>query len=401
MAYGDDLATLLGSTNRYSFDGNVNDQIGSQNGTNSGGLLTGAPLCLGVTNSVTLNGTTDRITIPTTGSIDDSATSKGFCGWVELSAPQLPFCRMFGEGNSAQNASICIGSGNSVIFEADGGSFVAQVYGELNLAANRKYHVMWLWDSTGLRGYIDGSKQSLGQDFAQTSATIPARTPIEFGDPVGTVSLGGTAVVLVSPVSISYNEWQFFDPSGLTDLEIFDESFVNGSIAGVTITNQAGLDAIADTARTNEALNIRVDVAGSIDLIADNVTHSSLASAHVHYTGTGTLNWTNTNGSNASIGSAHQGTINFINPATLTINGLIDGCEIRIYDDDGVGVSDFGTELGGVESNAGATFDFDHDGVSNEIIVQMLANGYKEILRQFTLGAGDQGLTLLPEVEDN
>jgi hypothetical protein len=63
--------------------------------------------------------------------------------------------------------------------------------------------------------------------------------------------------------------------------------------------------------------------------------------------GTGTLNYTNTNGANASIGSTpNGGTINFINPAQLTVSPLIAGSEVKIFD---ASTNDFvnGTESSG------------------------------------------------------
>ena len=101
--------------------------------------------------------------------------------------------------------------------------------------------------------------------------------------------------------------------------------------------------------RGNQPLNIRVEpVNGDIDftLTADNITHDPLASIHVQYTGTATLTYINSNGSNASIGSTpNGGTINFVTPATLTVAPLIAGTECRVYQ------SGTSTELGGVENS--------------------------------------------------
>ncbi|MEM7706602.1 MAG: hypothetical protein AAF358_13670 [Pseudomonadota bacterium] len=404
MPYGSDLATFLGSDYRFPLDGNANETEQGLNGANSGGIFTRPGICLDVTNCYSTNGTADRIVIPATGTIDAAAGEFGFCGWVQLTDAQLPFCRVFGLGNATNNRSVVLGPGNSVIWECDNSSFVAQRYADRNLAANRPYHFFWRWTASGLQAYLDGVEQTLGSDFAQASVTLNAATPIEVGDPAGTVALGGGTVVLVAPVTCDYNELQFVSGAivtNLTDQQIFDEMVVKGALAGVTITDQAGLDALADSVRPDEPLNIRVDVAGSISLSADNVTHSPLATCHVHYTGTGTLTWTNTNGSNASIGSAPDGNIVFVNPATLTIEGLISGAEVRIYEDDGVNSQDFGTELAGTETLAGTTFNYPHSGAANTIVVQMIASGYEEFLRRVELGASDQTLTVTPELDEN
>ena len=401
MPYGADLATFLGSSYRFSLDGDAVGEVGGLTGTNSGGIFTRSGICLDVTNCWSSNGTADRIVIPTTGSIDDASGAFGFTMWVSLDDFQLPFCRLFGLGNTTVNRSIILGPGNSIIFEADNGTFGAQRYSDRSLQPGRQYALTWIWDTNGLRGYLDGVEQTIGSDFSQSSVTLSAATPIEVGDPAGTVSMGGIAVVLVSANICDYNELQFFNPTGLTDQEIFDEIFAKGAIAGATVTSQAQLDALADTLRPNEPVNIRVDVAGSINLTADNITHDALASCHVHYTGSGICNWTNANGSNASIGSAPSGTLNFINPATFTIAGLINGCEVRIYEDDGANQHDFGTELDGTETLSGTTFQYAHSGVTNTIVVQMIADGYEEIVRRFTLDSSNQTLTLVPIPETN
>ena len=292
MAYGDELATFLSSDYRFSLDGDAVGEVGGLTGANTGGIFTRSGICEGAANCYSTNGTADRIEIPTTGTIDAAASAFGFCMWVQMTEAQLPFCRVFGIGNTTSSRSICLGPGNSVIFEADNGSFVAQRYSDRSLQANRAYHLTWIWDASGLRAYLDGVPQSLGADFSQSSVTLNAATPIEIGDPAGTVALGGTTVVLVSGVTMDMNELQFFDPTGVTDAQIFDVCFANGAIAGATVTSQAQLDALASTVRPDEPLNIRVDVAGSIDLTADNITHNALAGCHVQYTGTGVCNWT-------------------------------------------------------------------------------------------------------------
>ena len=122
----------------------------------------------------------------------------------------------------------------------------------------------------------------------------------------------------------------------------------------------------------------------------------------MQYTGTGTLNWTNTNGSDASIGSTtNGGTINFINPASLTINGLINGCEVRIYDNETLSDNSHNTELDGIETLSGTSFVYSHSGAVNDITIQMIASGYEELITTVTLGSSDQSVTLFPEVENN
>jgi hypothetical protein len=73
-------------------------------------------------------------------------------------------------------------------------------------------------------------------------------------------------------------------------------------------------------------------------------------------------------------------------PVTTTIAGSVSliGAEIRIYDLDNVPAGSLGTELAGIESCAGATFDFDAQ-ASNSVWIQIMKDGYVEFGQQFTV----------------
>tara|TARA_R110002153_G_scaffold116569_1_gene260242 strand:- start:9188 stop:10423 length:1236 start_codon:yes stop_codon:yes gene_type:complete len=410
MAYSDIINALSPSV-RYILDGDANDAVGVLNGTNSGGLFSGVALCEGVTNSYLTDGITDRITLPTSSLINNAAQSrKMVCGWFSVTGIQNPPKSIYGEGDTTQSLRLILGWGNNVVFEVDSSAFTLQVFGNTPLEVNRAYHLTAVFEGNGFgnefRAYIDGVRL-LGAEPTNSvpnSATLPARTVGEFGDPAGNVSVGGTQVTLLAPINGQYNEWVMFDgaPSLLTDTQIRQELFEKGALPDVVITNQAGLDVLANTMRPDVPCCIRITGDGVINLSADNVTFNPLASIQVQYTGTGTVNWTNINGSSASIGSTtNGGVLNFINPATLTLNGLIAGSEIRIYDNEIVDGGNMNTELGGVESLAGTSFTFSHSGTSNDIIIQAIVDGYVEISRKFTLSSDDQILTLFPSIDGN
>jgi hypothetical protein len=98
----------------------------------------------------------------------------------------------------------------------------------------------------------------------------------------------------------------------------------------VTVTSQAELDDLANCSFTNNGIAITVDVAGSIALTADNITFSD-NTVDVHYTGTGTLTWTNANGSNASIETSPTGTVVFVDPGTgIEFTGLVAGSQVVV-----------------------------------------------------------------------
>jgi len=340
MAYRDDIVAL-GADHHWDFDGDSNDQIGSVNGTNTSIVFTSSAIAEDATNCAETNALTDRISMPTTTNINNSAQNrKAVCGWFATTAIQRPPERIYGEGNETTSFAFIIGWGNNVIFEVDSASFTVQVYSDTFLEPNRAYHLCMIFEGSDyadeLRCYLDGVKQLTGQptDRSIGATTLAARGVAEFGDPAGTVAIGGTVILLEACVNGQYNHWVTFDGANavLTDTEVREELFEKGALPGTTITSgtqsamQTSLDALADTARGNEPLNIRVNAVtgdGDLELNADNITHNALASIHVQYMGTGTLTWTNLNGSNASIGSTpNGGTIIFITTVTVTVHVL-------------------------------------------------------------------------------
>tara|TARA_R110000796_G_scaffold23554_1_gene67358 strand:+ start:2626 stop:3531 length:906 start_codon:yes stop_codon:yes gene_type:complete len=243
------------------------------------------------------------------------------------------------------------------------GTDVFQAYSNNVLVPNRTYHIFAKIEGTSYDNsfalYVDGVKQGLTEPAsgALGLATIAGRGDPTWGDPAGGTEVGNATVLLNGPETCRYQYWAGFIAAAaqLTDTEIREVLFEEGAFPSEIITQenpvimQNQLTALAGTVRGNQPLNIRVEpVNGDIDLTltADNITHDPLASIHVQYTGTATLTYINSNGSNASIGSTpNGGTINFVTPATLTVAPLIAGTEVRVYQ------SGTSTELGGVENS--------------------------------------------------
>ncbi len=351
MAYRDDI-TALGADHLWRFDGDLNDSVGTTNGTNTGFSLTAGPCCEDATNAAQCNTTADRVAIPTAPNVDGALTRKVIAGWLRMSAVQLPPKSIYREGAAGNQFNLTMWAGNTLMLDIVNGSTVLQVYSDKILQPGRNYHICAVFEGSGFGNkfalYIDGVEQQVTNPSSAVSgfATLGARTAGEWGDPSGATEVGNATVLLNGPVNANYNFWAAWGADTLTDTEIREELFEKGALPDVTITNQAGLDALADTVRGDAPLAIRVDVAGSLTLTADNVTFDPDASIHVQYTGTGTLTWINTNGANASIGSTpNGGTINFITPSVLTVAPLIANTEVRVYE------SGTTTEVAGVESS--------------------------------------------------
>lgn len=360
MAYRDDVAALS-PDHLYRFDGDVNDSVGTLNGTNTSFTLTGAAICEDATNSAFSNAVGDRVALATSTDVDGALDRKAVCGWFQASAIQLPPKSIYREGTVNNQYNIIMWAGNKLMFEVNNAGTVLQAFADNVFSPGRDYHIFTRCEGTGFGNkvelYVDGVKQAVTEpDPAPLgTATLPARAAAEFADPSGTTEVGNASVLLNAPVNGLYAFWATFSGANaqLTDTEIREELFEKGALADATISAgtqaamQTSLDALADTARPDAPLCIRVEAVtgdGDVTLTADNITFDALASIHVQYMGSGTLTWINTNGANASIGSTPGGgAINFVTPATLTVSPLIANSEVRIYE---AGTT---TEIAGIE----------------------------------------------------
>lgn len=334
------------------------DQVGSLDAVATGTSATGDLICEDtVTNSVVSNDTADRVAVPTAATVDQALTRKAIGGWIRVTAVQPPPKSIYGEGTTNNQLRFVCWAGNALMLDIVISGEVTQLFAPRTLAPMRVFHIFMTWEGTGFAGetnlYLDGV---LVDSATVTVTTLLDRDVGEWSDPSGATEVGNQSVLLNGLVNCNYSMWASWGNKTLpTATEIREELFEKGALPGITISSdtevnmQTALDAISNTVRGDEPLNIRVeDVSGggTLNLTADNITHNPLASIHVQFVGTGTLNWTNINGSNASIGSTtNGGTLNFINPAILTVSPLIADSEVRIYD---AGTT---TEIAGIESS--------------------------------------------------
>ena len=337
MAYRDDILAL-GADHHWDFDGDSLDQIGSVNGTDTSIGYSSSAIAEDAVNCAETNSATDRISIPTTTNINNSAqTRKAVSGWFLTTAIQTPPKRIYGEGNETTVFQFVMSYGNNIMFECvEPTNFTLQVFGPV-LQPNRAYHLCGIFEGNGygniIRFFVDGILQTDAEPVSRQPGTadLDLRGVAEFADPAGTVGIGGAVVIMNAPVNGQYNHWATFDGANavLTDTEVRDELFEKGVLPGTTIASgtqavmQTTLDGLASSLRPDEPLNIRINAVtgdGNFELRADNVTHNALASIHIQYMGTGTLTWVNTNGSDTTIGSVPSGgTIVIANEQTLTV----------------------------------------------------------------------------------
>jgi len=327
MAYSDDISDL-GADHHWKFDGDSTDVIGSANGTDTSIGHTGSAIAKDATVCATTNATGDRVSIPTTTTINNSAQArKAVAGWFSFSAVNQPFTRIYGEGDNTTNFQFCAGFGNVVTLEVrDGATWQIQVYTDRPLVVDRPYHLCAVLEGNAygneVRFYLDGVEQAnaIPVDREPDDASLALRGVAEFGDPAGTVGLDGTALLMVAPVNGNYNHWCAWGDEAdavLTETEVRGTLFERGALADVTISTgtesamQTALDVYADTVRSDTPCCIEIEAVsggGDFTLDLDNITFNEKASIHVRYNGTAdTLTLRNINGSDCSIVSAPFG----------------------------------------------------------------------------------------------
>jgi len=330
MAYSLDISEL-GADHHWKFDGNSNDSIGSANGTDTSISYTDTAIAKDATNCATTNAVGDRISIPTTTDIDGSAQSRwAFGGWFSTTTTQEPPKSIAGRGNTTNAIRFILFLGNTVMAEADpgGSDEILQSYGPTFLADNRVYHLFARWSGSGYDNkfdfFVDGvlMTNAAPSSRAPDITTFPATSVLEFGDPAGTVSVGGTQVILNAPVNGKYQHWVTFNDGDIpTDTEIREILFERGALADITIASdtesnmQNALDVYKNTERNDAACCIEIEpVSGGGDFTLDlkNITFNNKASIHVRYNGSAdTLTLRNVSGAGCSIvASPFGGSIN-------------------------------------------------------------------------------------------
>ncbi len=94
-------------------------------------------------------------------------------------------------------------------------------------------------------------------------------------------------------------------------------------------------------------------------------------------------------------------TVNILAPEiTFTVIGLLAGSIVEIYDNEVVDNGNNNTKLG-FDNNSGTSFDYPHAGISNDVRIQVIKDGYEEIIQDFTLSNVNQSLNIVQEIETN
>ena len=363
----------------HRFNNSYADEQGTypangQNSTGTVGFVT-TPITRSNTHAFQTGTPTSAIEMVDTAftNVSVTHTRREIGGWIRFDRVFTTPTGIWKEGGGVNNLYIVVGFGNRILCNTADSSngFKAQAFSDFKLAKDRDYHVLLRWEGTGgnnsLQCWIDGVLQS----------TAPVGTPIGnavfathggdwvYGDPDSNLDTGGTDIEYVGGTNTLYSDWVTYSEYGggasLTNTERRFNLFEMGAIADVTITSgtqsamQTQLNLLSNSVRPDAPLCIRVEAqtgGSDLTLVANNISFDPRASIHVQWEGSGTLTWKNAGSSDASIASlSNSGTLNFVNFKDLTLTGLQNPSEVRLYEP---GTT---TEIsGGVENVTTGTF---------------------------------------------
>lgn len=397
------LAMLDGPDHYWTFQDTYVDEIGgaTANAAGTGGTPTfdaATHLVKGDTHSLLLNSASDSIRPDNQTTMNDAALSRRYVGgWIMFDRISQTLAVVWEEGGAVNNMALLNGFGNNMMFQiADAAEDYVQLYMDVPLAPNRPYHFLAKFHGSGFDGgqcavYLDGVKQSRTDGNPWEQPELDSHTGSITWGQVGGESLkvgddrgvDATTISFPSPVACNYAHWYSWSDSTLNEAsDIRVTLFEKGAPAAVTISTdtqanmQTALDAYADTVRPDWPCCIEVAncLDGDFDLTLDNITFDPLASIQIRYVGASTLTLTTANGSSldpTKLATPYGGTIIVNNPALLTLTGLQNPTEVRVY------VAGTTNEIGGQESVTSGTFSTSVEVASVDISI--LALGYQNL----------------------
>jgi hypothetical protein len=390
------------------------------------------PICEDTTHAMLFDDVLNRREILDSASmnITISSTERTVAGWVQLGGIQQSVGAIWKEGGGVQNLAFLTGLGNVLMAQlADtaGTRDNVQAVCEFRLTADRPYHICLRYThvetTKEMRLFVDGVEQpdALTDGNPMTLGTFDSHSgDVTWGDPDNNLETGGTDIAYTGQEDCLYSGWcTWSDNSAQTGAlnkttEIRDILFRRGAIPKYTIASdtesemQSDLDTqLTDTEVEDWPLGIRIESptgGGNIELTAKGITFSARTTEQLEWRGPGILTWIvdpTSELDESKIFSTGGGNITVKRISLFTIEGVVNGAEVRIYDDELVDPTNFDTELAGIEANVGTTFEYAHYGSSNDVIIQMIADGYKETKVSFTLGNANETLILIPIVDEN
>lgn len=202
-------------------------------------------------------------------------------------------------------------------------------------------------------------------------------------DPTGGVPIRNCNFVGVAPETGANSAALLWNSS----IDIKNSNFIANDDPNVTYISH-GIEFPA--ASTGEDLD-NLQFSGNEVGVWFSATTGNLVLDKLNGTNLGTLDYTDDS----------SGTVTVQASFALTVSGLINGCEFRIYDDEVADPQNFDTELDGTETLSGTSFVYTHDGTINTVVIQMIVDGYEEIRQRVNLTADPLSVEVFPIPEVN
>jgi len=349
--------------NNYNDDGHSSDNrpMVSENGSP---IFTGITLVYKNSYSLYFNNIDIRNNCADVSDMNTSKiTERTMGGWIQLGGYQKPLGAIYKEGGPVNNYAFLIGFGNKLMAQlADTNDDNVQSYSDFNLIPDRPYHILFRmsYKEKEFKLFIDGVEQSISDGNPLTSTDMDSHSgDINWGDPDNNLEMGGTDIAFKGQEDILYSNWYTWTKSLDKREEIKVNLFELGAvpiyeITGITSTEmQNTLNMYSNTKIDDVPLGFKIHKINNnnnITLIADNITFDDRCSLNIQWLGTGTLTWTNINGSSIDenkISTPFKGKVVVYNPPILKISGLKNNSEVRIYE------SGTTNEVAGVELTGG------------------------------------------------
>ncbi|RLD00698.1 MAG: hypothetical protein DRI46_06810 [Chloroflexi bacterium] len=216
-----------------------------------------------------------------------------------------------------------------------------------------------------------------------STITIAGATFSGMGDfTIGTSVSGAANFALADGYDVISNGADIDGSTLLGTGDLVINSATNGDLSNVTVAGDLRVNIAADT--TLDFTNVVVTGDVFNDATGYTLTINSLSGSSLTTTEPGT----------------GDGQVNIVSVYTLTLTGIVTGSEVRIYDNNGSS-GHFGDELDGVESLVGTEFEYEHDGTTNDILVQIMEPGYLEVKIELSVDTTDFSRTITQEIDIN
>jgi hypothetical protein len=328
-------------------------------------------------------------------------TTRTMGGWIQFNKAQTALVNIYEEGGGVNNLAFYTGLGGVLIAQfADTSDDNVHAYSDRKLVPGRPYHILFRFDYTGTRKFellLDGIPQTVTFGNPLTATDLDSHSgDVSWGKSESTLEVFGTDVDFTGPDDVLYSDWYSWK-TFINDTTCFNDLFLAGikpnvSLASDTEANmQTALDAISTIDPDVISLTISGCTGGNFTLECDGVIFPSTSTYDIIYKGGDTLTWINKNGCNVDqsrILTPNGGTVIVVNPATVTVSGMVDGSKVVVMNNSDKSV------LGSIESSAG---DFQLSVQVSAVDIVVVADNYKLVRKENLAIIGD---TLVPIVQE-